>query len=268
MRPSRLAAALALLLVASGSSALDLDEVKARGRLRVLTVSTGTATGTTVFFMSADPAHPGGIEYELLQGFAKLHKLELTVVPVPSWPDLIPSLLAGKGDLIGGDFAVSEARRKQIDFTSETLPTRTVIVTRKPSPPVTTPERLRTLRVGTVRGSVMVDQLLAAGVPADKVVELKDESVTEVLKSGQADARAIPVEVALMVMTRDPDLELGMYVGAPSSLAFGVRKGDTHLRDALSDYLANTRRTATWNRLLVKYLGPSAADILKKARAD
>jgi hypothetical protein len=49
---------------------------------------------------------------------------------------------------------------------------------------------------------------------------------------------------------------------------WGVRKQDAQLRQALNEYLANVRRTATWNRLVVKHFGAAAIEILKKARGE
>lgn len=34
----------------------------------------------------------------------------------------------------------------------------------------------------------------------------------------------------------------------------------------LNDYLANVRRSGTWNRLAVKYFGAAAPEILKRAK--
>jgi hypothetical protein len=36
----------------------------------------------------------------------------------------------------------------------------------------------------------------------------------------------------------------------------------------LNDYITNLRRSPTWNRLVVKYFGASALDVLKKARGE
>jgi ABC-type amino acid transport substrate-binding protein len=57
-----------------------------------------------------------------------------------------------------------------------------------------------------------------------------------------------------------------MFVGQPGSLAFGVRLSDAELLQALDRYIQNLRRTATWNRLAVKYFGESAPEVLRKAR--
>jgi len=35
---------------------------------------------------------------------------------------------------------------------------------------------------------------------------------------------------------------------------------------ALNEYIANLRRTPTWSRLVVRYFGADAIEVLKKAR--
>ena len=56
--------------------------------------------------------------------------------------------------------------------------------------------------------------------------------------------------------------------GPKASLAFGVRKQDGELRGALHDCVTNLRRTPTWNRLVVKYFGDAAVEILRRARSE
>jgi len=57
-----------------------------------------------------------------------------------------------------------------------------------------------------------------------------------------------------------------MFVGSSESLAYAVRKSSPQLLAALNAYLANLRHSPTWNRLVVKYFGASAPDILRRAR--
>ena len=40
----------------------------------------------------------------------------------------------------------------------------------------------------------------------------------------------------------------------------------SELLAALNDYVSNVRRTPTWNRLVVKYFGEAAPEVLKAAR--
>ncbi len=87
------------------------------------------------------------------------------MVTLASWDDLIPALLARKGDVIVGGYRDTEVRRKSVAFSAETFPTRMVVVTLKPHPVVRTLEQLRTEKVGAMKGTAMAEAALAAGVP-------------------------------------------------------------------------------------------------------
>ena len=108
------------------AEAADLPEVLKRGTLRALVV----VSEEEAYFVSSRPDAPPGFDAEVLEGFARLHKLKLAIVPVSGWDTLIPSLLKGKGDLIAGGFTDTESRRRQIEFTAEVFPTRSVAMTR------------------------------------------------------------------------------------------------------------------------------------------
>ncbi|HKC12219.1 MAG TPA: transporter substrate-binding domain-containing protein, partial [Vicinamibacteria bacterium] len=88
------------------------------------------------------------------------------------------------------------------------------------------------------------------------------------LKAGRVTAVVLGIENAIDAQRQDPELQLGLFLGPPGSLAYGVRKEDTGLRQALSDYIDNLRRTPTWSRLVVKYFGEAAPEILRKARQE
>ena len=242
-----------------------MTEVRSAGTLRVLAVL--DPNRPEFFSLRADL--PPGFDHEILQGFADLHRVKLQVVSVPSWDALVPSLLAGKGDVVAGRFTATEGRRKTIDFTQEVFPYRLVVLTRKPRPNVTTVEELRREKVGTMKGTNLAEAISTLGLPPANVDdEIPTGGFVDALHSGRVTAVVWGVESVIASQKEDPDLQLGMFVGAPGSLAFGVRKGDTDLRQALDDYVENFRKTTSWSRLVVKYFGSSAPDILKKARGE
>ena len=218
-------------------------------------------------FVSTQPGQESGFDYEILKGFADLHRMKLTFVPSSSWDGLIPALLEGKADLIAGGFSDTAARRKRIDFSVEVFPSRDVVLTLKPHRPVTSLEQLRGERVVTHRGTSMAEALLAAGVPAANIVHLTDGNVSDQLRAGRATAGVLGLEVAILARRTDPNLELGLFLGQSGSLAYGLRKTDPELKRDLDAYLANLRRTPTWSRLVVKYFGEQALEILKAARS-
>jgi membrane-bound lytic murein transglycosylase F len=255
----RFALAAACALLAAPALAQDLAEIKQSGRLRVLAVAVPEGPR----FISSTPGE--GFDSEILAGFARLHGLSVEIVTVESWDALIPALLKGRGDLIAGGFTDTTARRGQIEFTQEVFPTRDVVLTRKPSPPITSLEQLRKVQVGVIRGTSMAEALAEAGVPRVEA-SLPPGGVPAALRDKKVASAVDGLEAALIAAHEDPDLQIGLFLGNAQSLAYGVRKGSDQLLGSLNEYLANVRRSATWSRLVVKYFGPSAPEILRRVR--
>lgn len=265
MRASKWSTLMAVLVAAATQPATaDLAQVKERGTLRVLVVITARQPE----FISLEPGQPPGFDSEILEGFAKLQRLKVEMVPVHGWDELIPSLLAGKGDLIAGRFSVTESRLKQIEFTHEVFPTRHLVVTRRPHRVVRTLDELRKERVGTVKATSLAEAVAAAGVPRSQVDDdVPAGGLSDALKAGRVTAVVWGLEQAITAARTDPDIQLGLFLGEPGSLAYGVRRDDPQLKHALDEYIQNVRRTPTWSRLVVKYFGENAPEVLRSARA-
>jgi len=253
----RLAAALLGLALAPFAGGVDLADLKSRGVLRVIAAA-DEQPETFSFKATGEP----GFDRELIAGFARLQGLKLEAVPAKAYADRIPALLAGQGDVIVAIFDTEE-RRKQVAFTAEVLPTHNVVVSLTSSPAVTTREQLLAQRIGVVKGTASVDDALAAGLPASSLVKLEDgDAVLEALRSGAITATIRPISEFALSAKRVKGLRAGMVVGPAGRVAWAVRKEDTGLQRALDDYIGNVHRAATWNRLVVKYFGDQALEVL------
>ena len=254
-----------LVALAAGplSSAADLDEVEKRGELRVLAM---VDDPKDEFFTD----RPGvGLDRELLEAFAALHKVKLVVVPAPAWDRLVPMLQEDRGDVVAGRVTVTDARRRLVDFTAEVFPTRAVVVTRKPHRVVASVEELRREKVGTVKGTSLANAVAAAGVPPGNVDDsIPSGGLPAALKAGPVTAIVLGIENAITERRKDPALQVGVFLGPPGALAWAVRKEDRALLAALDEYVGRVRRTSTWSRLVVKYFGDEAPEILKRARDE
>jgi hypothetical protein len=155
-----------------------------------------------------------------------------------------------------------------IEFSAETFPSRMVVITRKPHPRVETMDALRAeKKLGTEKGTSWAQATLDAGVAPGNVDDsflLQD--LPEALRAGKVTAAIFQINAAIPAQARDPDLQLGMFVGTPGSQAYGVRRGDARLLAALNQYLESARHTPSWNRLLIKYFGTNAPEVLKESR--
>lgn len=254
----------ATALLPRRASAGDLAEIKKRGVLKVVVVR---QTPTPEFF-SDDPAQDPGFDREVLEAFARAHGVKVEWVVQSSWDALVPAVLEGRGDMIAGRVSHTPARAKVLDFTREVFPTRDVVFSYKPAPSVTTREQLLALpRIATLKGSSMVESLREAGVPEAKIVfPAPPESMPARVRSGEFAAGAWVLEAAMVWQRRQPELQIGMFLGQPQSLAYGVPRGTPQLLAALDDHIRLVRQSGTWNRLVVKYFGADAPEILKKAR--
>lgn len=256
-------------LVAPASlAAADLDEIKRRGVLRVAAVPISSSP----FFHSVEGDSPQGFDRDILDGFARAQGVRLEVVAPPKVDDLIPYLQQGRVDLIAGGFTRTEARARLVDFTSEVLPQRHLVLTRKPRAPVRTLQQLRAeRRVGTVKGTSWAEAVAAAGVPrpsVDDEIALSPAAIAEALRSSRVTAAVVGVVFAALVVKADPDVQLGLVLGEPGSSAYAVRRTSPALRAALSAHLEALKRTPSWYDLLIKHFGAAAPEILKRTRGE
>ena len=251
--------AVAALASAAALGRADDLELKVPGTLRVIV---GSDDLPELFV----PDRPEGLEREMLEGFARLHGLKIQTVKAPR-PDRIPWLLDDRGDVVAGGMAMTPERRKLVAFTAETFPVRHAAVTRRPHPPVMTLEDLRRQRVGVQQNSSGAEEALAAGVPRANIDSYATYAeILVALRAGKISCSVMSVIGAMSDRRKDPALEIGLMIGTPTGTGFALRKEQPRLLKALSDYVVATRKTATWNRLVVKYLGEDALDVLKRSR--
>jgi len=247
------------------ASGLDLREIRERGTLRVI----AHFDALRPEFFSSDPEAPG-FDYELLKGFASLEGLELEVIEVSGGSDSrLAALSQEKGDVVAGRLAALPERRSTFGLSVEVFPARFVLVTRQPTPALETLDELRRYRVGTVRTSkALMNVVESAEVPPDRVDSAFAEpsEFLSGLQSGRVSAVVWGIESALPARKEDPRVRIGAFTGPPSSLVYAVRKEDADLLRALDEYITNARRTLTWNRLVVKYFGDTAIEVLEAAR--
>ena len=264
----RLVCALGLSLAAAvWSAAAQKPAAAEKSREKTFRVLVMPDARPEFFAAEPNPVHPG-FEREILEGFVRPRHLKLEVIRVKDWDDLMAALQGGRGDIIAGHFTDTEERRKSIDFTAGVMPTQTVLITRKPGPRVTTQEDLVKRRIGAVKGGASLKAVVAAGAPKANIDDSPtQDEILALLQSGRVSALARALPLAILNTREDPELELGMFVGPRSHFAWGVRKDDAKLRDALNAHLAMVRRTGAWQRFVVKYFGESAVDMIKQAES-
>jgi ABC-type amino acid transport substrate-binding protein len=240
-------------LAAPVGGAEDLPALEARGTIRVL-VPGDEIPEMFAFQIGSSP----GFEREILERFASSHRLHLEAISVSDFERILPSLLEGRGDVVTG-VNDTPARREIVDFTTEVLPSRHVVVTRRPHLAVTSAYQLRAERVGVQRGTTWAEA--AAKVGADAREFADQGEILRKMRSGEITATVMSAVDFILAQRQDRALEAGAILGAPGSAAWAVRKEDGRLKAALDELLAATRASGDWLRLVVKYYGRDAPKV-------
>lgn len=224
--------------------------------LRVLT------SGTKPFFYMEND-QPAGLEYEILRYFAETEEKELEIISVERFDEILDMLERGEGDIAAATLTVTSERQARVDFTTPYFPVRVVLV----EPVGQTAENLESLsgsRLVTMRGTTY-EEILSA-IPDVKLLYVEDErEMFEWVASGRARALAVDSPVAFRLLEEFNSLRLGMPLTEEQHYSFAVGKGSP-LKKALSEHIAQLKASGIYFRLLERYLGSRAVEVVKAGR--
>jgi ABC-type amino acid transport substrate-binding protein len=246
---------LAAVLTAVAAGASTLAEVKSRGRLVMLSFPHQESAFIRVQ-VEVDLHHYEGIDYEILDGFARSLGVVLEVHPVkPSFADLVPALLRGEGDVIGSSFSITPERRTKVDFTVPYFAGRTVVVVPRESP-IRTEKDLAGRTGATVRGSSLEERMKKFPGVRCHYVDFTRWNY-DALMEKTADFSLLDETSTWGVLPSYPDLKVAFVLPGEDLYGFAVTpKSD--LRAALDSYLETIQKNGHLDRIVKHYLGDTA----------
>ena len=247
---------LCLLLAACGKSkeeAVDLPQIIERGELTVLTVS-----GSTSYFNYR--GEPMGFQYELAQQFARSLGVKLNVKIVKDENALVDSLLAGKGDLIAYNLAVTNRRKDKLIYCGEENITHQVIVQRRRKNALTDVTQLVDRDVYVNPGVYRVrlanlNKELGGGIrlhvmPADSV---SAEGLITQVAEGIIDYTVATNEVARINKTYYPNLDIRLKISFDQRSSWAVRKTSPRLAEAADKWHKENINSAEFRASAQRY---------------
>jgi membrane-bound lytic murein transglycosylase F len=201
-----------------------------------------------------------GFEYELISEFARQHDLQVKLVVPPSARDLIPWLLAGRGDVIAAALTATEARKSQgVKFSRPTSFATETVVARANDTSLTAPEQLAG-RTVVVRKSSSYWQTLQAlrkkgidfkieAAPA----ELNTEEIIAKVAEGEYDLTLADSHILDIELCHRKDIRPAFSLGEPVSHGWVVRPGNPKLLSAIDTFLKKEYRGVFYNITYKKY---------------
>jgi membrane-bound lytic murein transglycosylase MltF len=245
----------------------DLDGMVDRRMVRVL-----TAFSKTQYFI--DRGTPRGTAYDqgklleeaLNKRFASGHiKLHVQFIPV-SRQELLPALLAGRGDLVMADLTVTPERQAQIDFTDPWIAgVDEIVVTSPDAPAIASIDDLSGKEVFVRQSSSYYQSLVALNArltaagkapatltPAPE--EFEDEDLLEMASAGLVQILVVDNHKAWFWQRVWPTLKVypEAKLRSGGEIAWAIRKNSPKLLAALNTFLDTNGKDSLNARMIFR----------------
>src|SRR5579859_4133423 len=198
-----------------------------------------------------------GFDVDIAKALCEHAHLECTIV-AQDWDGIIPGLLAKKYDAIVASMAITEERKKKVDFTDKYYQMPARFVERKGANFTISPEGLKGKAIGAQRATIHANYLQDnyANIADVKLYDTQ-ENVTLDLTSGRLDLVLASSAVILGCFLNKPEGKDFEFVGPELKLGTGtgvaVRQGDDALRQTFNQAIAAIRADGTYQKINAKY---------------
>jgi lysine/arginine/ornithine transport system substrate-binding protein len=182
-----------------------------------------------------------------------------------SFDGLIAALQARKFDAINSAMNVTDKRRQAIDFTNVIYRVPTKLIAKKDSGLLPTTESLKGKHIGVLQGSIQESYAQAHWAPKGvDIVSYQDQNQVYLdLSSGRLDGTLVLAPAGQTGFLSRPDGKDYGFVGDAvrddkilgSGIAFGLRKGDTQLKEKLDTAITKVQKDGVVKELSKKYFG-------------
>lgn len=248
----------------------DLDGMAKRGFVRILTVH-------NPLFFSFDGVEQRGLAVELTRAFDKHLANELgrvrspTVILIPVARDeLLPGLLAGRGDLVVANLTITPERQKVVAFSAPTYPNISELVVTGPAAAnVATFDDLAKTGLHLRRSSSYFEHIQwlnskreRAGktpVPVEPADEnLEDYDLLDMVNAGLLPGIVVDSHKASFWAQVFPKIKVhdGLAIHSGNSVGWAFRKNSPQLEASLGAFVKTVRKgTLLGNIALKRHLG-------------
>ncbi len=178
---------------------------------------------------------------------------------------MLPALASGKTDILGGGLAITDERKKTMDFTVPEYIGATALIVKKDSDlasgtgvtgelEFSTPSELEGKTFAAVKGTIM-EQLIPELIPgAEPMVFNTAADCVAALKAGKVDVMYSSEPNALLYASLNPELGMVEEKIAEDNIGFALAKGGKY-KKIIDDYIKKYREDGTLDELKSIWMG-------------
>jgi len=263
----------------NSSTKRDLIEIKASGVLKAVTIYSSTS-----FFLYRGQTM--GFEYELLDRIAEHIGVELEIIIARDIIELMSFLNNGKADIIANGLAITEHRRKFINFTDNLFLSHQVLVQKKP-------DNWRNMKLHEIEEELISDNVELIGIKVsvrdnssymqrlDNLMEelgdliiidtmnsnIETEELIRMVVEGEIEYTVADYNIASINASYYPELDIKVPMSFSQRIAWGVRKNSPDLLSECNKWLAEIKKTPDFNLIYDKYF-KNERDFRKRIKDD
>lgn len=200
---------------------------------------------------------PDGFDVAALDWIAKEMGFKVKHQPM-DWDGIIPSLNAKKIDMIASGMSITEARKKEVNFTIPYWTITQVLVAKNDS--TLTPEVAMSegRKVGVQRGTteakwIEENLIKGKGMKFELVYYDSAPLAVEDVINGRIAAAAMDDAPAKDAAKKKPVKVIGKFGMPDEEFGYAVRKEDTELLNKLNEGLKKLMATPKWEELKTKH---------------
>ncbi len=230
----------------AGSGLRDLQQIQDSGRLTVLTMY-----GPASYFIYRDSEM--GLQYETARQLAEYIGVQMDIVVARSTHELVGMLNSGKGDLIAYNLPVTNAGKDSVLYCGHEFTTHQVIVQRSGKDALTDVTELigKDVYVKSGRQYTRMKSLndeLGGGIKLHEVTadSVSAEDLTAQVDAGEIDYTVADNDVARLIRTYHPDLNINLAISFDQRSSWAVRKTSTQLAALIDRWSAEASTADTY----------------------
>jgi len=202
--------------------------------------------------------NPDGFDVAVINWIAKEKKFKVKHQPM-DWDGIIPSLNAKKIDFIASGMSITEARKKEVNFSNPYWIIKQVLVAKKDSDLTPDSAMAEGKKIGVQRGTTeakwIEENLIRKGGKNFELVYYDSAPLAvEDVVNGRIAAAAMDDAPAQDAVNKNKPVKIIGSFGMPEEeFGYAVRKEDAELLKTLNEGLKQIMASPVWEELKAKY---------------
>ena len=202
--------------------------------------------------------HPQFVELQYLQRFANERELLVEIIKVNSFSDLIPMLLAGKGDVISANLTITSARKDLVNFSDAFFAVPEFLLMGETNKKLNNATDLNQREVVIQKGKSYESTAkgLKKAYPGLKIRYIDNaighELIYDRLANGEYDLTIQDENLIEAALSYRDDLKMSLQASEKHQIAWAISPNNTELLLQLNTFLSGNNLTVKTQKIVKK----------------